>query len=265
MGLHHRGEIAGRAFSKDGLNVEVNDSGRKEPAATQNGLGDRMSAKRSKVILPGEMSSEEEGSTGPEVNEVALGLQKEIADLKCERAAMAQQLECQQLLIKQLQQKLASLEETVRAGPPAVQQQRRHQQQQQQEQHQQHQEQHQQHQEQHQQQQQEQQEALAMDIVGSPAAFPEVIIDEDPFNFVRSRKSYKKSKTMSQEKINAFVEKDLAMLLFAEPSSSYSNDTEYDDTEYNDDDNDLNDLTDKDYHLTICNKLSNISFFKFKF
>ncbi|XP_037926190.1 signal transducer and activator of transcription C-like [Hermetia illucens] len=142
------------------------------------------------------MSSEEEGSTGPEVNEAALGLQKEIADLKCERAALAQQLECQQLLIKQLQQKLALLEETVRSGPAPAQQQRIHQQQQQQQQ--QEQQEQQEQQQPHQQQQQDQQEALAMDIVGSPASFPEVIIDEDPFNFVRSRKSIKKSKVSAK-------------------------------------------------------------------
>ncbi|XP_037923048.1 antigen LPMC-61-like [Hermetia illucens] len=134
------------------------------------------------------MSSEEEGSTGPEDNEGTLGLQKEIADLKSERAAMAQQLECQQLLIKQLQQQLASLEEMVRSGPAAVQQQQEPQHRQQQ-QHQQN------HQQPHQQQQQEHQENIEMDSVGSPAAYPEVIIDEgDPFNFVRSRKNYKKSK-----------------------------------------------------------------------
>ncbi|XP_037911979.1 bromodomain-containing protein DDB_G0280777-like [Hermetia illucens] len=153
---------------------------RRSSSATQVGLGDKMSAKRSKVILPGEMSSEEEGNTGPEENGVTSGLLKEIADLKNERAAMAHQLECQQLLIKQLQQQLASLEET----------QQQHQQPQQHE--------------LQQQQNLEHHEAIEMDSVGSSAAYPEVIIDEgDPFNFVRRRKQNKVKVKVSAKVVNA--------------------------------------------------------------
>ncbi|XP_037924387.1 serum response factor homolog A-like [Hermetia illucens] len=200
-----------------------------------------MSAKRSKVIPPGEMSSEEEGSTGPEDNGGTLGLQKEIADLKSEKAAMEQQLECQQLLIKQLQVQLASLEEKVRAGTASAQlkprqqlEQRQHQlpsqQQHQQPSQQQHQQpSQQQHQQPSQQQQNEQhQEAIEMDIVGSPASYPEVIIDEgDPFNFVRRRNKATKNKrrkpTNNIQRINDVSEDDVGPEL---PMQSDNNDFE---------------------------------------
>ncbi|XP_037927045.1 signal transducer and activator of transcription C-like [Hermetia illucens] len=228
-------EVNGHVGEKVNIARINSDNTKRRPAATQDGLGDKMSAKRSKVILPGEMSSEEEGSTGPEDNGGTLGLQKEIADLKSEKAGMEQQLECQQLLIKQLQVQLASLEEKVRAGTASAQlkprqqlEQRQHQlpsqqqhQQPSQQQHQQpsQQQQHQQPSQQQQQQENEQnQEAIEMDIVGSPASYPEVIIDEgDPFNFVRRRNKTTKNKIQMEQMINQIrLNKQYTNLLYPE-------------------------------------------------
>ncbi|XP_037918760.1 uncharacterized protein LOC119656497 [Hermetia illucens] len=74
-----------------------------------------MSAKRSKMALPGELSSEEEGSTGPSEN-YDYPLRKKLEELRGEKAALAQQLECQQQLIIQLKQEVAALQEAVRTS-----------------------------------------------------------------------------------------------------------------------------------------------------
>ncbi|XP_037914591.1 uncharacterized protein LOC119653740 [Hermetia illucens] len=102
-------------------------------------------------------------------------LRKELEALRCEKAAMAHQLECQQQLIIQLQQQLAALQETVRAstmmksdncestvmdsvGAPATMEKSSR----------------------------TRQESCDMDSVGPPPTYPEVIIDEgDPLNVVR--------------------------------------------------------------------------------
>lgn len=65
------------------------------------------SSKRSKLILHDEILSEEEGASGPtSVMEGNSNLLIRIAELEQEKVDMAQQLECQLALIKQLQQQL---------------------------------------------------------------------------------------------------------------------------------------------------------------
>ncbi|XP_037915038.1 ataxin-8-like [Hermetia illucens] len=69
-----------------------------------------MSAKRTKLILPDEISSEEEGTTGPTtMMEGNSSLLMRIAELEHEKADMAQQLERQLALINELQQQMAEM------------------------------------------------------------------------------------------------------------------------------------------------------------
>ncbi|XP_037916697.1 ataxin-8-like [Hermetia illucens] len=69
-----------------------------------------MSAKRTKLILPEEISSEEEGATGPTTKmDADSSLLIRIAELEQEKADMTQQLECQLALIKELQQEMAEM------------------------------------------------------------------------------------------------------------------------------------------------------------
>ncbi|XP_037925996.1 uncharacterized protein LOC119660983 [Hermetia illucens] len=136
-----------------------------------------MSAKRSKMALPGELSSEEEGSTSPSEN-YDYPLRKDLEELRGEKAALAQQLECQQQLIIQLKQEVAALQEAMRTSvgrnnrepividsggaPAAIEDSTRA------------------------------NEECEMDSVGpSPSPNPEVNDEGDPFNFVRRRKHNK--------------------------------------------------------------------------
>ncbi|XP_037906225.1 serum response factor homolog A-like [Hermetia illucens] len=137
------------------------------------------------------MSSEEEGAMGPTSVEGNSSLLSKIAELEQEKAAMAQQLECQLALIKQLQQQMADLQAINMAGKQPVQQEQqqqllnhqRHQQQQQRK----HQRQEQQQQQRQQQQQPEEDDGMCL----------EVILQEEegnPFNFVQRRKKSNRKK-----------------------------------------------------------------------
>ncbi|XP_037924399.1 ataxin-8-like [Hermetia illucens] len=146
-----------------------------------------MSAKRTKLILPDEISSEEEGTTGPTTKmDADSSLLIRIAELEQEKADMAQQLECQLALIKELQQEMAEMKAANMTGRQPVHQQEEQQQQLIKQQRQQQQEQRKQQRQQQQQQQRQEHQSEEDD-----GMCPEVIIEEeegDPFNFVVRKK-----------------------------------------------------------------------------
>ncbi|XP_037911943.1 putative uncharacterized protein DDB_G0274435 [Hermetia illucens] len=158
-----------------------------------------MSAKRTKLVLPDEISSEEEGATGPAtMMEGNSSLLMRIAELEQEKADMAQQLECQMAFIKELQQQMAELKAANMAAKQPVQQQEVQQQQLIKQQRQQQQEQRKQQRQQQQQQQRQEQQSEEDD-----GMCPEVIIEEeegDPFNFV-----VRKKKTSNKTKVSAIT------------------------------------------------------------
>ncbi|XP_037926973.1 SWI/SNF chromatin-remodeling complex subunit SNF5-like [Hermetia illucens] len=153
-----------------------------------------MSAKRTKLVLPDEISSEEEGATGPTtMMEGNSSLLMRIAELEQEKADMAQQLECQMAFIKELQQQMIELKAANMVAKQPVQQQEEQQQQLIKQQRQQQQEQRKQQRQQQQQQQRQEQQSEEDD-----GMCPGVIIEEeegDPFNFVvRKKKASNKTK-----------------------------------------------------------------------
>ncbi|XP_037917107.1 myb-like protein P, partial [Hermetia illucens] len=158
-----------------------------------------MSAKRTKLVLPDEISSEEEGATGPTTKmEADSSLLIRIAELEQEKADMAQQLECQLALIKELQQEMAEIKAANMAGRQPV-----HQQEQQQQQIIKQQRQQQQEQRKQQRQQQQQQQRQEQQNEEDDGMCPEVIIEEeegDPFNFV-----VRKKKSANRTKVSATV------------------------------------------------------------
>ncbi|XP_037922722.1 putative uncharacterized protein DDB_G0274435 [Hermetia illucens] len=174
--------------SDDSSSLEVQEK------AMRDGLGDRMSAKRTKLVLPDKISSEEEGTTGPTtIVEGNSNLFMRIAELEHEKADMAQQLECQLAFIKELQQQMAEMEAANMAAKQPV----HHQQEQQQQliiqQRQQQQEQRKQRRQQQQRQQQSEDDGMC----------PEVIIEEEegyPFNFV-----VRKKKAANRNKVSAIT------------------------------------------------------------